>query len=107
MSDVTVGKTKNYLLSPPVEHMIPHENPKHKPLESHNFLKKPKQLKILTILCILWDWLQMKTQVIKIRYKEVSKKERFSHPANHHTPSIPVDYGIYLVKYSQVKTPCV
>lgn len=40
MSDVTVGKIKKYLLSPPMEHIIPHEHPKHIPLESHNFFKK-------------------------------------------------------------------
>lgn len=33
-------------------------------------------------------------------------KEGLSHLAHHHMPSNPVDYGIYMVKYSQVKTPC-
>lgn len=37
MSDVTVGKMKKYLLSPPMEHIIPHEDLKHNPLESYDF----------------------------------------------------------------------
>jgi len=46
------------------------------------------------------------THVTEVSYKCLNKGG-FSHPANHHMPSIPFDYGIYLVKYSQVKTMCV
>lgn len=46
------------------------------------------------------------THVMKVSNKCLNKGG-FSHPANHHMPSTPVDYGIYLVKYSQVKTPCI
>lgn len=58
----------------------------------------------------MWDWQQMKTRVTKARNKEGKKEsnnEWISHSANHHMPSILADYGIYLVKYSQVKAPCV
>jgi len=39
MSDVTVGKVKKYLFSPPAEHIILHEDPKRNHLKSHIFFK--------------------------------------------------------------------